>query len=66
VEDEQQNKRNGGQQQRRKMEELKKLGKMSRQKLETESAGFVSCHAGHMHGNGGTGINLTLYLIHKL
>jgi len=23
-------------------------------------------HAGHMHGNGGTGIDLTLYLIHKL
>lgn len=37
------NKRNGGEQQRRKMEEWKKLGKMSRQKLETKSAGFVSC-----------------------
>jgi hypothetical protein len=35
-------KRNGGEQQRRKMEEWKKLGKMSRQKLEMDSAGFVS------------------------
>jgi hypothetical protein len=33
----------GKEQQRRKMEEWKKLGKISRQKLEMESAGFVSC-----------------------
>jgi len=35
-------KRNGEEQQWKKMEEWKKLGKMSRQKLEMETGGFVS------------------------
>jgi hypothetical protein len=33
---------NEGEQERKKMEEWKRLGKMSRQKLEMETAGFVS------------------------
>ena len=57
-------KTNCGEQQRRKMEEWKKFGKMSRQNLEMESAGLF--HGGHVLRNGGTGIDLTLYLIHKL